>query len=85
MKHVDLLNIKLNHIHIFLTTVEYRSFTIAAEKLHLTQPYVSKIISNMEEELGLYLIIRRTRKFQVTPAGRRLYEEWKGLMQGFEI
>lgn len=81
---MDLLNIKLNHIHIFLTTVEYGSFTATAEKLHLTQPFVSRTISNLEEELGLYLIIRGTRKFQVTPAGRRLYEEWKELMQGFE-
>lgn len=58
MKHVDLLNIKLNHIHIFLTTVEYGGFTAAAEKLHLTQPAVSRTITNLEEELGLYLIIR---------------------------
>lgn len=84
MKHVDLLNIKLNHINIFLTTVELGGFTAAAEKLHLTQPFVSRTIQNLEEELGLYLIIRGTRKFQVTPAGKRLYEEWKGLMQGFE-
>lgn len=69
MKHTDLFNIKLNHIRVFLTAVEYGSFTVVAEKLHLTQPYVSKIISNMEEELGLYLIIRGTRKFQFTPAG----------------
>lgn len=84
MKHVDLLNIKLNHIKIFLTTVEYGSFTVAAEKLHLTQPAVSRTITSLEEELGLYLIIRDTRKFQVTPAGKRLYEEWKGILQDFE-
>lgn len=84
MKHVDLLNIKLNHINIFLTTVEYGSFTIAAEKLHLTQPAVSRTITSLEEELGLYLIIRDTRKFQVTPAGKRLYEEWKGILKVFE-
>lgn len=84
MKHVDLLNIKLNHINIFLTTVEYGSFTAAAEKLHLTQPAVSRTITNLEEELGLYLIIRDTRRFQVTPAGKRLYEEWKGILRDFE-
>lgn len=84
MKHIDLFNIKLNHIRIFLTAVEYGSFTTAAEKLHLTQPFVSKSILHLEEELGLYLIIRGSRKFQVTPAGRRLYEEWKDIMQNFE-
>ena len=84
MKHIDLFNIKLNHIRIYLTAVEYGGFTAAAEKLHLTQPFVSKSIQHLEEELGLYLIIRGSRKFQVTPAGWRLYEEWKSLMQGFE-
>lgn len=84
MKHVDFLNIKLNHINIFLTTVELGGFTAAAEKLHMTQPAVSRTITNLEEELGLYLIIRDTRKFQVTPAGKRLYEEWKGVLKQFE-
>lgn len=84
MKHTDLFNIKLNHIRVFLTAVEYGSFTVAAEKLHLTQPFVSKSIQYLEEELGLYLIIRGSKKFQVTPAGKRLYEEWKILMQSFE-
>ena len=84
MKHVDLLNIKLNQIYVFLTTVEYGSFTAAAEKLHLTQPAVSRTITNLEEELGLYLIIRDTRNFRMTPAGKRLSEEWKGILQEFE-
>ena len=75
MKHINLFNIKLNHMQIFLTVTEYESFTIAAEKLHLTQPFVSKSISHLEEELGLYLFIRGNRKFQITPAGRQLYQD----------
>lgn len=84
MKHINLFNIKLNHMQIFLTVAEYGSFTIAAEKLHLTQPFVSKSILHLEEELGLYLFIRGNRKFQITPAGRQLYQDWKALMQNFE-
>lgn len=84
MKHVDLYNIKLNHIRIFLAVAEYGSFTIAAEKLHLTQPFVSKSILHLEEELGLYLFIRGSRKFQITPAGRKLYQKWQDIWQQFE-
>lgn len=84
MKHVDLFHIKLNHIRIFLAVVEYGSFTVAAEKLYLTQPFVSKSIAHLEEELGLYLFVRGNRRFQITPAGRRLYQEWKVMMQHFE-
>lgn len=50
----------------------------------MTQHFVSKSIQHLEEELSLYLFIRGSRKFQITPAGIRLYEEWKSLMQGFE-
>lgn len=84
MKHIDLFNIKLNQIRIFLSVVEYGGFTAAAEKLHMTQPMISKTVSHLEEELGLYLIVRNSHKFQVTPSGLKLYETWKGLMQGFE-
>ena len=84
MKYVDVSGIKLNHIKIFLAVVEYGSFTIAAEKLYMTQPFISKSISHLEQELGLYLLIRGNGQFQVTPAGKRLYQEWKLMMQNFE-
>lgn len=84
MRHVDLLNIKLNQIRIFLTVVEFGGFTAAAEKLNMTQPMISKTIAHLEQELGLYLFLRGSRKFQVTPAGVNLYEEWKHLIQSFE-
>ena len=84
MKYIDVSGIKLNHIRIFLAAVEYGSFTVAAEKLHMTQPFISKSIAILEERLGLYLFVRGNRKFQITPAGQRLYQEWKFLMHGFE-
>lgn len=46
MKHIDLFNIKLNQIRIFLSVVEYGGFTAAAEKLHMTQPMISKTVSH---------------------------------------
>lgn len=84
MKHFDYYNMKLNHIEIFLAVAEYNSFTIAAEKLHLTQPFVSKTIQSLEHDLGLYLFIRGNRKFQITPAGKQLYHDWKYMMTHLE-
>lgn len=84
MKHFDYYNMKLNHIEIFLAVAEYNSFTIAAEKLHLTQPFVSKTIQGLEQDLGLYLFIRGNRKFQITPAGKQLYHDWKYMMTSLE-
>lgn len=84
MKPIDVAGIKLNHIRIFLSVVEYGSFTLAAEKLHMTQPFVSKSIANLEQDLGLYLFVRGNRTFHTTPAGKRLYQDWKMMMQNFE-
>ena len=84
MRHIDLLNINLNQIRIFLTVVEFGGFTAAAKKLNMTQPMISKTIAHLEQELGLCLILRGSRKFQVTPAGMNLYEEWKDLIRSFE-
>lgn len=84
MKHIDVSGIKLNHIRIFLAVVKYDSFTTAAEKLHMTQPFVSKSIANLEQELGLYLFVRKNRSFQVTPAGKKLYQKWSVMLREFE-
>lgn len=84
MRHVDVSWIRLNHIKIFLAVAEYGSFTVAAEKLHMTQPYISKIIAQLEQELDLYLIVRGSRKNQITPAAKSLYKDWKMMMQNFE-
>lgn len=65
MKYIDVSGIKLNHIRIFLAVAEYGSFTVAAEKLHMTQPFISKSIASLESWLGLYLFVRGNRKFQI--------------------
>ncbi|MGE4276756.1 MAG: LysR family transcriptional regulator [Lawsonibacter sp.] len=42
----------------FLTTVEYKSLTKAAEVLGYTQPGISHMISSLEKELGFPLLVR---------------------------
>jgi LysR family cys regulon transcriptional activator len=49
------------------------NLTVAAAKLHTTQPAVSKQIKQLEEELGLSLFVRNGRAFtKITPAGERV-------------
>ncbi len=84
MKQIDLFNIKLNHIRIFLTAVEFRSFSKAAAELCVTQPMVSKSIQTMEQELELILFWREKGRLKLTPAGRELYVQWKNLLRYFE-
>jgi len=56
----------------FLAIVEEGGITKAAETLHLAQPYLSQMLKLLEEELGVVLIDRTTRKFKVTEAGQLL-------------
>ncbi len=48
--------------------------TAAAEKLYLTQPAVSQQIRNLEEELGVNLLVRGVRQAKPTVQGQMLYD-----------
>lgn len=56
----------------FLVLSECRNYTRAAEKLHLTQPTLSKHIVAMEKELGCTLLNRNRREVSLTQAGELL-------------
>ena len=56
----------------FVTIVDQASFSEAAERLHLTQPAVSKRLSALETLTGSRLIDRSNRKIRLTDAGARL-------------
>lgn len=62
----------------FLTVVREESITKAAEALHITQPTLSRQLAQMEEEMGVRLFDRGTRKITLTNEGillRRRAEE----------
>lgn len=62
----------------FLTVVREESITRASEVLHITQPTLSRQLSQMEEEIGVKLFRRGTRKISLTNEGillRRRAEE----------
>ena len=62
----------------FLTVVREESITRAAQVLHITQPTLSRQLSQLEEQMGVKLFIRGTRKISLTNEGvllRRRAEE----------
>ncbi|MGE5372748.1 MAG: LysR family transcriptional regulator [Solirubrobacterales bacterium] len=59
----------IKQLSYFLGIVEEGSITRAAEKLHIAQPHLSLQLKLLEEELGVRLIERNTRRIQVTDAG----------------
>lgn len=61
----------------FLAVAEELHFGRAAEKLHMAQPALSRIIRLLERELGTELFERTTRKVRLTPSGEALLEPAK--------
>ena len=63
-----------NQLTMFHTIVKEGSITKAAQKLEIASPSVSNALKTLEEELGLPLFTRTTRRIELTEAGRLLYE-----------
>lgn len=56
----------------FLTVAREESFSRAADALYLSQPTLSRQIREMEEELGVQLLVRTNRNVRLTQEGQRL-------------
>lgn len=66
------MNIGLRHFKAFLAVAHTRSFTRAAEQMHISQPGLSLMMQDMESQLSCRLFERTTRSIQLTAAGQRL-------------
>lgn len=62
----------ISNYQAFLAVAEHSSFSLAAEKLHLTQPAISKRIAQLETNLDVALFDRLGRRISLTAAGRAL-------------
>lgn len=69
------MNMDINKLKAFVTVVEQQSFTRAAAELYISQPALSKKISDFEREIGTALLVRDNRSMELTPAGKLLYGE----------
>ncbi len=65
---------RLAAMEVFVKVVEAGSFSAAARQLRVGQPAVSKTIAQLEERLGLQLLLRTTRSLSSTEAGQNFYE-----------
>lgn len=65
----------ISKLKAFICVVKWQSFTRAAAELYISQPALSKKISDFEKEIGTPLLVRDNRTMELTPAGKLLYAE----------
>ena len=69
---------ELRHLRYFIAVAEAGSLTVAAEqRLHTSQPSLSRQIRNLEERVGAALLTRHPRGVELTDAGRAFLDEAK--------
>jgi DNA-binding transcriptional LysR family regulator len=71
------MTLELRHLRHFVAVAETRSFSAAAARLYVSQQAVSRVIQQLERELGVRLLDRTTRSVELTDAGRSLLSSAK--------
>ena len=75
----------LSDIKTFVALAEAGSFTRAAEKLRYSRSHISKQLAQLEEDLGVTLMVRTTRTQHLTPQGEAFYARCKTSLNGIAL
>lgn len=75
---------EINKARAFLAVAEELHFGRAAERLHIAQPPLSRMIRTLEAELGAELFVRSPRQVTLTPVGEALVEPARELVMQSE-
>jgi DNA-binding transcriptional LysR family regulator len=73
--------LKTEEIHAFVQIVNSGTITAAAERLQLAKSAVSRRLAELEEQLGVELFHRSTRKLSLTDSGRSFYERCSRILE----
>ena len=74
----------LRHLKIYLEVYQTENMTRAAERLHMTQPAVTRAIQEIETYYGIRLFERMNRRLCVTESGKALYQYALHIVGSFE-
>jgi DNA-binding transcriptional LysR family regulator len=76
--------IDIRQMRYFVVLAETLHFGRAAERLHLSQPPLSRQIAGLEKQLGVRLLERHSRQAALTRAGQRFLEDARAVLVAFD-
>ncbi|THF73400.1 LysR family transcriptional regulator [Cohnella fermenti] len=74
---------EIRHLQYVAEIVRHGSFTKAAEAFHITQPTISKMVRNLEDELGADVFARDGKQAKLTAAGEAIVRYAEPILQLF--
>ena len=73
----------IGSLKIFCDVVERRSFSRAADDNHISQSSCSQMVQALEKRLGVQLLDRSKRPFELTPEGERFYDGCRQIVKRY--
>ncbi|WP_428684269.1 LysR family transcriptional regulator [Reyranella sp.] len=78
------MNLTIRQLRAFTLGAQFASFSEAAARMGITQPGYSLLIRQLEEEVGMALFRRTTRRVELTEAGREILQSAQRTLQQLE-
>ena len=76
------VNLEIRHLKLLAAIAEEESVTAAGKRLHLTQSALSHQLRDAESKLGTPLFLRLGKRMALTPAGQKLLECARCVLDG---
>jgi DNA-binding transcriptional LysR family regulator len=72
---------ELRHLRYFAAVARHLNYSQASRRLHVAQPAISQTVLDLEDELGVKLLLRTKRSVQLTAAGTTFLRESEEILR----